>query len=231
MHKTSPLFRTFRRVTRFNLAFVVALLAALPSYATTPDEAAAAETLVHTLYYEGMPYSEARALSGGATDHLLLLLEDENEAEWAHNIIMALAIADHPDALEAILFYEASLATGEVDRATYRTRVAIPFALGHLARNDDAALSALTARALIKTASSWSHGHWSDQNLAGHLQRLAISSLGISGRSEVLAILNQIALSLDAQLDLQLLPHLESTQALLTRIQSEGIENVFQGGN
>jgi hypothetical protein len=174
---------------------VIAVVAAAVSVSADPaEEARAAESLVRQTYYEGLPYQDARAITDAGAAQLAAMLHDPAERAHAINIVLALGIAARPGAFEAIAGVAESGSSGEVDRAEYQLRTAIPVAMGHLARSDDRAFAWLVARVDDGSAEpGWSSGTRAGPRLAEQLRRRAIAGLALSGRPDADAILQRLA--------------------------------------
>ena len=87
-----------------------------------------------------------------------------------------LAGAEACDALEAL---HRAAPEGQVDRAAYRTRMALPIAIGHLARSDRRALAWLIARARDGAATPFSYRHIDATRMGRILQRAATPNLAV----------------------------------------------------
>jgi hypothetical protein len=175
----------------------IALMVAGIASAAAADpaaEAQAAERLVRQTYYEGLPYEDARAVTGAGAARLAAMLLDPAERAHAANIVLALGIAARPGAYEVLVDVAARGSSGEVDRTEARLRTALPIAMGHLARSDDRAYAWLVARVDDTSGDpGWSSGSLVGPRLAAQLRRRAIAGLALSGRPEADAILQQLA--------------------------------------
>jgi hypothetical protein len=107
------------------------------------DEVEFERKLVRRHYVEGLPYARARQLTSAGVGILIEMLEDPAEAEYHDNIDMALGISGDPQAYPALVRFHEHPPEGEIDSAEYRTRRALPFAMGHLARSGSRAFQFL----------------------------------------------------------------------------------------
>jgi hypothetical protein len=191
-------------------------------------DVADAEALARTIYHEGVPYAEARKLTDAGAARLVEMLDDPAEARHHAQIVEVLGMSGRPGAYEAIARAAATGPEGEVDGATYRTRVALLAALGHLARDDERALAHLVAAATATGSTpAWSHRHLRGPRLAGLLQRSAATALALSGRKRARRVLKQ--LRIDARDAPQLERHLEEALRLHGRVAREGADAVSRG--
>ena len=211
------------------LATLLALLAAGAARGGVADEIRYAEDLVRAAWYEGVPYESALLLTPAGVDRLIDLLEDSGEVEHHPNIVMALGMRGLPRAFPALRRLAQRAPHGEVSATEYRTRMALPLALGHLARSDPRALVPLRRTVRHGAAPDWSYRRLHGRRLARELERAAISGLALSGRPE--------ALDDDAEARAlgrapkrraaRLRAHFAEARALCGRIADEGAGRVF----
>jgi hypothetical protein len=194
--------------------------------AAADDDVRAAEDLARSLYYEGVPYDEARALSDAGVARLIEMLSDPDEVAHRSQIVEILGIRGGPGAFEALLAVAEEHPVGEVDGETWRTRMAVRAAMGHRAREDDRALAWLETRAAQRATPSWSHGPLRGGRLAGLLQRGAVTGLAISGRPEAHATLLSLSANAPAA-DAELRRHLDASLSLYARVRRDGPRVVF----
>jgi len=199
------------------------------------DEVEFARKLVRTHYVEGLPYARARQLTPAGVEILIEMLEDPAEAEYHANIVMALGISGGPQVYAALTRFHEYPPEGEVDSAEYRTRRALPFAMGHLAQSDPRAFQFLLEAARAEgpgSAPRWRYRYLRDERLAGILRRAAIRGVAMSGRPEAAAALRQLGerAQLDPQATDELRIHLREAQHLCDRVMREGPERVFDQG-
>jgi hypothetical protein len=224
-----------RRTAATLIAILIASPLAIPGGAKASADVDAAEALARSIYFEGVPYAEARKLTDAGAARLAEMLDDPDEARHHAQIVELLGMSGRAGAYEAIARMAANTPTGEVDASTLRTRVALLVALGHLARSDDRALADLVAAAKGGgPAPAWSRGRLRGPRLAALLRRSALSGLALSGRAEAAAVLRQLLLdarSAPAEAGrAELVRHLEAALQLHRRVRAEGAETVFRGG-
>ena len=225
------------RIPRFSsilrtISLAAGLLGALAvgEAALGQAEPAAAEVLVRRWYFEGLPYEDARALTPAGVARLAEMLTDPAEAEYWANIVAALGMSGNSSAFPALARFAASPPEGGVASAEYRARLALPLALGHLARSDARAFALLVEQARDPPASpSWRYRHLRGARLATLLRDTAITGLGISARPEAKDLLRELAdrAAADPGTPDALRAHLGESLALHRRVSEEGAEKVF----
>jgi hypothetical protein len=207
----------------------ILLLLGAPAAWPADDGTAAAEALVRTVWFEGLPYEKARQLSPEGVERLAQMLEDPAEAEHHVNIVVALGMSESPRAYPALERLAAREPRGEVDRTEYRARNALPFALGHLARADRRALGLLQRELARSTPPAWRYRHLAGERLRGQLERGTITGLGMSGLPEVEGMLDAVSQRATRGRDPRLAAHVARARALRARVASEGAARVFGG--
>lgn len=202
-----------------------ALLASfLATAGVNAESSAPVDLLVRQLYFEELPYAEARALGPGASERLLELLHDSEEVEFHANAVLALGILAAPGTYEALLAWTQGQGGGELDRAGFRARRALPQAMGHLARADPRALAWLAARAERSVVPRWSFGLLREERLAALQRRAAIRGLALSGRPAARAELERLAERPDVATDPRLARVVQESLALHAAVAREGPE-------
>lgn len=164
--------------------FLLAAAGAALAGGSSEADRQAAEDLVRPSYFEGLPFAQARAITEDGALSLAAMLADPGEVAHHANALEALGIAGRAGAYEAIATYAASEPADAVDAHVYAARLAIPLALGHLARSDDRALAALLGLATSSSAPGWSYHHLAGERLADVLRRAAVTGLALCGRTE-----------------------------------------------
>jgi hypothetical protein len=218
------------RVARVCWIAGIAIVFGAPVASADPAaEARSAETLVRQIYYEGLPYEDARAITEAGAARLAAMLVDTAEESHATNIVLALGIAARPGAYEALAGVAERGSSGEVDRGASRLRTALPIAMGHLARSDERAYAWLVAR--VDDASDdpgWSSGSLAGPRLAAQLRRRAIAGLALSGRPDADAILQRLAQTAGqrsaAAADPELAAIIETARGVHARIARDGAD-------
>lgn len=193
-----------------------------------------AEALARRVYYEGVPYAAARALSDADAARLAAMLVDPREREWWPNIVVMLGIAGREGAYPALAAAASAGSSGEVDRPAYKLQTAIPLAMGHLARSDPRALAWLEDR--VRNGGGepgFSFRAMRAERLADQLRRLAVMGLGLSGRPEARPLLEAIAGEGRAARGVAgspLASQADEALRLLARIAAEGPDAVLAAG-
>jgi len=196
------------------------------------DGGDAAEALALTVWFEGLPYADAAAITPDGSARLVELLADSSHARHHANVLTALGIAAHPGAYEALAAYAAAHASGEVDAATYRALRSLPLAMGHLAAADDRAVAWLAQRARTPAPDpGWGRGPMHGMRLSRSLRQSAINGLGMAGRPEADAVLDELSGAgpgaRTAAVDPAAAAMAAEARAFSARISAEGRESVF----
>jgi hypothetical protein len=195
--------------------------------AEAADSALEAETLVRQLYYEGIPYGKVQGLDARAVARLGAMLREPSLAEYHANIVMALGMSGHPDAFALLAEYAALPVSGEVDRATFRTRTRLARAMGYLARKDPRALHWLLRRAeQPATAPAWHFRQHRDERLTVLLEEQLLTGLALSGAREAEEPLRRAAQRARGAdtLDQRLRHHAEQAWRVHQRVSRDGVD-------
>jgi hypothetical protein len=234
---------THRQDARRNAAAACLALAALALAPTARSaersvaaagDVAAAEALVRAVWFEGIPLARARALGAAASARLAEMLSDPHEAAHNANIVLALGASGQAGAFDALTTWAARTARGEVDRHAFRALRSLPFAMGLLAAEEPRALAWLLERAGADApAPGWSFRRKRGARLGTLLRRQALTALGLSGRPEARALLEEVAEAPDAKaaaaaaVDPALARHAASALALHAQVSARGLEEVL----
>jgi hypothetical protein len=200
------------------------LAAVLAASGVGADASHPVDRLVRQVYFEALPYAEARALGPGAAERLLALLHDPEEVEFHANVVLTLGILGAPGTYEALLSWAQQLAGGEVDRAGFRARRALPHAMGHLARADARALVWLAQHADRSAVPTWSFGVLRGERLASLQRGAAVQGLGLSGQPAARAELERLAGRPDVAADARLARSVREALALHAAVFRHGVE-------
>jgi hypothetical protein len=168
-------------------------LAAGPSTAGSTLGEEEALAIVRVQWFEGIDADRIAPLSPQAVDALRSLLADPAERVSHATAIELLGRAGGAGAYEAVAEYAAEEPAGEVDGAVYRARLAVPFALGHLARSDARAVQGLLAGVQRTPVRGWHYRQIDGSRMGRLLRTNAVSGLALSGRPEAAAVLDAIA--------------------------------------
>lgn len=207
----------------------MAVFIVLGSFAT---HAAAVDPhqLVHTEYYEGIPFALAQELDDEGVAALATWLADPNEKPAHAMIVTALGMSGRASAVAVLVSFADLPPTGLVDDDTYRARFSLPVALGHLARSNPSLLPRLIASARDATPSAaWYTQRLNAPRLAAMLRRRAASGLAVAGsvaaRTELVALLATAEAANPA--DAEWIAHLQASKALCERVAADGAAAVF----
>jgi hypothetical protein len=205
----------------------LALAPGLATPASADEDAAHAEALVRAVWFEGIPYEQARALTASGVTRLIEMLDDPALVEHHANIVVALGMNGSPAAYPALARVAEREPSGQLTRPEYRLRNALPFALGQLARADRRALRLLERDLEETRAPRWSFGPLSGERLRALRMRSAVSALGSSGLPEADALLDGVARRAGGG-DRALAEHVAEARATCARVAREGAERVLR---
>ena len=185
---------TFCDSRALSIAIVALCFFASNAMAESRDsEASRADRLASAIYFEGVPFEEARDLSDGDVARLIELLDDPAEIRKHPNILVALGMSGSPAAFDAIADYASSGFSGELDRLEFRARRSIPYGMGHLARVDGRALAWLIQAATNTSAApQQSFRQIDSERVARMMRRGAITGLALSAQPAASRVLAEI---------------------------------------
>ena len=191
------------------------------------DDDADAEALVRSQYFEGIPYGEAAAVGPAGAARLVEMLSQPVEAPHHAAVLEVLGMCGQPGAYEAIAAYAATQPTGAVSGATWRARLAIPLAMGHLARSDRRALRYLIRASDARAPADWTYRSMNGAAVAVAVHRRVIQGLGLSGAPRADAVLRRLPASPPVALSgmgtfSDVRSQVEEARALRARIAGEG---------
>ena len=169
-----------------NIALV--LTSAVSAQTLTIEET---EGLVGAVYYEGMPEEPATRIGPAGAARLVEMLADSDERASHGQIMLALGLCGSPDAMAAIEAWSAEPRLGEIDRVTFRAWQALPYALGHLARFDSAALQRLE-QLMHEDAPRWTFRQHRGARLLRLNRESAANSLAETGLPEARRMLDRV---------------------------------------
>ena len=206
----------------------------LVGVAVSADEADLAEALVRRQYFEGIPFAEAAAIGPAGTARLVELLGDPSEAQHHAAILEVLGISGQPGAFDAIETFAADPPSGAVSGATWRAQLAIPIALGHLARRNPRALRRLIRASDARRPADWTYRSMNGAAVRVAVHRRVILGLGLSGAPQADAVLRRLPASppvatpgMGAFSDVR--SQVQDALALRARIAGEGAAAALRG--
>lgn len=166
-----------------------------PATAPTPDEAALLDYLSR-IHLHGMRAGDARAFSRDHLPLLRALLRDPEADEVRHNVVLLLGyLGDADTAADLVAFLDSG--SGELEGHELAARLAVPYSLANLAHaGHDAPLAWLLDAASPERRAAhrpdWTFGALAGERLDEVVARLALMSLGASGRHEAAAYLEDL---------------------------------------
>lgn len=163
-------------------------LGAPPFLDARADALAQAEQLVQVPRFEGITQAEVEALGPRGVAHLARMLADPKQAPHHARILEVLGRRGGATAYRAVARHAATDPTGEVADSTFRSQIALRFAMGRLAREQDGAFTYLLLRASPE-APRWSSRSARGDALRRLLHECTVTALALSGRPEAEAVL------------------------------------------
>jgi len=186
--------RAIRHSGLVSIAIASLWLFAANAAAEPPNSGASrADRLAQTVFFEGVPFEQARDLSDADVARLIELLGDPAEIRAHPNILVALGMSGSPAAFDAIADYASRGSSGELDRLAFRAQRSIAFGMGHLARVDDRALAWLIRAATgAGAAPPQSFRQIDAERVAQLKRRAAITGLALSARPAAARLLGEL---------------------------------------
>ena len=138
-----------------------------------PPSETVAEALVRQVWFEGLPLDRAAALGPAAGEQLAAMLADPTEAAHYANAVMALGVCDCRSAFEVLAQFGELPPTGANPLHTETAHLAVPHAMGLLARRDPRGLAWIESRAAQPDPQP--HGTAARRRRTAVMQGLALS--------------------------------------------------------
>ena len=191
------------------------------------SEVSRADQLASAIFFEGVPFEEARDLSDADVARLIELLDDPSEIRAHPNILVALGMSGSPAAFDAIADYALRGSSGELDRLQFRAQRSIAYGMGHLARVDARAFAWLTQAATDASAApQQSFRQIGPERFARMMRRGAITGLALSARPAAAHILSGISATPGA--DPRIVEYSNEALQLHGRLSREGPASVLR---
>jgi hypothetical protein len=182
-----------------SLAFVVA---GMPACAAAPEAQAASSTqassrqnveqVIRRHYTSGLPYAEIKRLGPGAFATLQRMLRDPAEQDYWPNAAGAIGIVGGPAAAEVLIGFIDGSRGQALEPAAYRAALTAVVALGYVANAGDSEAMDFLARVVRDGADPAAPP--ADLRLTPSVVATqAILGLGLSGRREARAALQELA--------------------------------------
>jgi hypothetical protein len=172
-----------KRASLWVASVTLCTFASIAAAEVRDSEASLADRIATSIYFEGVPFEEARDLSAADVARLIELLGDLEQTRNHPNIIVALGMSGSPEAFDAIADYALRGSSGEMDRLEYRAQRSIAFGMGHLARVDGRALAWLIRSSKqTHAAPQRSFRQMDSARIARMMRKGAITGLALSGQ-------------------------------------------------
>ncbi len=149
--------------------------------------------LVFKHYMDGIPYAEAHALGSEALPYLLELLENPEVKIYWTNIIVTIGFIEDPSAVDPLIDF-LERAEGEVDGASFRALLSVPYALGCIAAGGGDRSIAFLADTIAGSGTSTIRWHFRGKPVNDLVAKYAVMGLGVSGRPEARQLLQTLHL-------------------------------------
>ncbi len=170
------------------------LLIACPagSLAQSQDEVQwRVQDLVFKHYMDGIPYSEAHALGPEALPYLLELLENPEIKIFWTNVVVTIGFIEDPSAVDPLIDF-LERAEGEVDGASFRALLSVPYALGCIAAGGGDRSIAYLAGTIAGSGNTAIRWQFRDKPVHDLVAEYAVMGLAVSGRPEARQLLQTL---------------------------------------
>jgi len=225
-------------LTPLRRVFIASVLTIVTAFASAglvmgaPSDGSDLRTFITASYLHGVPYREARAFGPHAVPQLAAMLEDgAYEPHWFKVVFTLGAIGD-PSAVGPLRSF-LKRQRGELSLDQFRAVLAVPPALGVIAHGgDQAAFDALVRFTKLKGSKSEIRGGYRRYRggaMKEVLGRVALQGLGLSGSNQASQVL--AAMRADRHLRRDWRDNVDAADALVTRVQREGLDGILGGGH
>lgn len=212
-------------IITFGAAFLLMALFPLGSLAQSDDIKLRVNDLVLKHYMDGIPYAKAHALGSDALSHLFELLNDSDEKMYWTNIIVTIGFVEDALAVEPLTDF-LDKTEGDVDGATFRALLSVPYALGCIASaggSDSLNYLTATVQPPQNLSFSWSYR---GKDVAELIAEQSVMALAVSGRPEARSVLQNIkaqqAQTSSSQIKRDWHSNIDLGLTLMDRIANEG---------
>jgi len=180
-------------------------------------------------HIHGVPYSKARAYGPSAIPLLVPMLKNRDLQENWVDVVTTMGFVGDGSATAPLLAF-LRRQRGEITVAMFRAVLSVYPSLGHIAGNGDkdalnTLLEAADPRKLKSQGFLFGYSAYRGDALVHQLSRMAVQGLGISGRPEALARLEQ--LGADPVLSPTMGDIIEEAIRLNQQVQAAGAASVF----
>ena len=139
--------------------------------------------LVHKHYMDGIPYAKANALGKDALPYLFELLENPDEKLFWTNIIVTIGFIEDISAVDSLINF-LEKAEGEVDGATFRALLSVPYALGCIASGGNARAIDYLSTHITGQKNLRINWNYKNKPIADLIAEQSVMGLAVSGRPE-----------------------------------------------
>lgn len=209
------------------LALALVACAAVPAAAQPADASTDARAFVTQLYFEGVPYLEARALGPEALPELYAVLADPSLQTYWANTVGTIGYIGSPDSVDPLLDFLRGL-EGDVSVSAFRAALQVFPSIGtlHGAGSPKALDVLMVFSGDVRPEDEglrFRYGPYEGERLGETLGRMAVLGLGWSGTEAAAAHLR----SLRSSAPTALAPQIDRALALNDQIRLQGMEAVF----
>jgi hypothetical protein len=149
------------------------------------------DDLVFKHYMDGIPYPEAHALGPNALPYLLELLENPELKLFWTNIIVTIGFIEDPSAVDPLIDF-LERAEGEVDGASFRALLSVPYALGCIAAGGGDRSIAYLADTIAGSGTAAIQWQFQGKSVKDLVAEYAVMGLAVSGRPEARQLLQTL---------------------------------------
>ncbi|MFA5906214.1 MAG: hypothetical protein WC836_19955 [Desulfobacula sp.] len=139
--------------------------------------------LVLKHYMDGIPYAKANALGKDALPYLFELLENPDEKLFWTNIIVTIGFIEDTSAVDALINF-LEKAEGEVDGATFRALLSVPYALGCIASGGHAKAIDYLGTRITGQKNLRINWNYKNKPISDLIAEQSVMGLAVSGRPE-----------------------------------------------
>jgi len=186
----------------FALLLVLALCPAKGLAQNSDDIKTQVNTLVRKHYMDGIPYERANALGPLALPFLFEILDNSADKLFWVNTIVTIGFIEDTSAVDPLIeMLEAP--RGEVDSATFRALLSVPYALGCIAANGNARSLEYLAGNLDVSSNQSIRWRFRNKPTTELIAEQSVMGLAVSGRQEARKLLRELQIKTKGKMNLK----------------------------